>query len=78
LCSNKIQAISEAAEFQIRFQSTLLFWVGRLFPCSFGVSADPLVYSLFTDELRISFEAYPEVPQFTPNVCWWFEHESWE
>jgi len=45
---------------------------------SFGVSADRLVYSLFTDDLPISFEAYTEVPQFTSTVCWWFEREIWE
>jgi len=43
-------------------------------PYSFGVLAGSLVCSLFTHD----FDANTEVPQFTFNVCWWFEHESWE
>jgi len=50
-------------------KKTLFCGIWFLVRCSFAVSADPLVCSLFTDDLRISFEAYTDVPQFTPNVC---------
>jgi len=42
--------------------------VGHVSRCLFGFSAGRLVLSLFTDDLLISFEAYPKVPQFTTTV----------
>ena len=66
----KIPKIPSAAEGQRVFQtSTAPFWVGRLVLCSLSVPADRFVYSLFTDDLLISFEAYIELPQFTCNGC---------
>jgi len=62
-----------------RFSTRPLFCgFGCSVRCLLGVSAGQLFYSLSTDDLRISFEAYTEVPQFTSKVCWWFEREIWE